>query len=76
MLFLHTILMVGSDTSRTRLVERIFRLRTLGLGLGFFAVAGVLLDHGAPPWVWTLLAIDALSRLHASNVRVPCGATS
>jgi diguanylate cyclase len=67
MLVLQTTLTMESDTSRTRLVERVFRLRALGLGLGFFAVAGVLLDHGAPPWVWTLLAIDAFLWPHLAR---------
>ena len=56
-----------SEISRTRFVERVFRLRALGLGLGFFAVAGVLLDHGARPWVWTLLAIDAFLWPHLAR---------
>jgi len=67
MLVLQTTLTMESETSRTRLGEHIFRLRTLGLGLGFFAVAGVLLDHGAPPWVWTLLAIDAFLWPHLAR---------
>jgi len=76
MLVFQTPLQMQSETSRTRLVERVFRLRALGLALGFFAVAGVLLDHGAPPWAWTLLAIDAflwphLARQFARNATDP-----
>lgn len=67
MLVFQTTLAMESETSRTRFVERVFRLRALGLGLGFFAVAGVLLDHGAPPWVWTLLAIDAFLWPHLAR---------
>ena len=67
MLVLQTTLTMESETSRTRLVERIYRLRALGLGLGFFAVAGACLDHGAPPWVWTLLAIDAFLWPHLAR---------
>lgn len=57
MLVLQTPLM-ESETRQSRFVERIFRLRALGLGLGFFAVAGVLGENGAAPWVWTLLVIN------------------
>jgi diguanylate cyclase len=76
MLVFQTPLQMQSETSRTRLIERVFRLRALGLALGFFAVAGVLLDHGAPPWAWTLLAIDAflwphLARQFARNATDP-----
>jgi diguanylate cyclase len=67
MLVLQTTLAMESESSRTRLVERVFRLRALGLGLGFFAVAGVLLDKGAPPWAWTLLAIDAFLWPHLAR---------
>ncbi len=76
MLVLQTTLTMESEISRTRLVERVFRLRALGLSLGFFAVAGALLDHGAPPWAWTLLAIDGflwphLARQFARNATDP-----
>ncbi|HEY6893906.1 MAG TPA: diguanylate cyclase [Rhodanobacteraceae bacterium] len=56
-----------SEISRTRLVERVFRLRAFGLGLGLVAVAGVFLDHGMPPWAWTLLAIEALLWPHLAR---------
>jgi diguanylate cyclase len=67
MLVFQTTLKRESETSRTRLVERVFRLRALGLGLGFYVVAGALLDHGAPPWTWTLLAIDAFLWPHLAR---------
>ena len=67
MLVLQTTLAMDAGTSRTRRVERVFRLRVLGLALGFFAIAGVLLDHGAPPWAWTLLAIDAFLWPHLAR---------
>ena len=67
MLVMQTTLKMESENSRTRLGEHIFRLRALGLGLGFFAVAGALLDHGAPPWVWTLLAIDGFLWPHLAR---------
>ncbi len=66
MLVLQTSLM-EPETKQTRFVERIFRLRALGLGLGFFAVAGVLAANGAPPWTWTLLAIDAFLWPHLAR---------
>lgn len=67
MLVLKTALTMESETSRVRLVERIFRLRVLGLGLGFFAVGGALLDHGAPAWAWMLLAIDGFLWPHLAR---------
>jgi len=38
-----------------RFVARMHRMRTLGLGLGFFCVASVLYLRGAPWFVWALL---------------------
>lgn len=38
-----------------RFVSRIYQMRTLGLGFGFLAVAGVLYEDGARWWVWALL---------------------
>jgi diguanylate cyclase len=67
MLVFQTTFAMESEISRTRLVERVFRLRALGLGLGFLAVAGVFLDHGAPPWAWTLLAIDGFLWPHLAR---------
>jgi diguanylate cyclase len=73
-LLLQTSLM-DLQTRQSRFVERIFRLRALGLALGFFVVAGVFLENHAPLWAWTLLVLDAflwphLARqlaLHASD---------
>lgn len=42
-------------TEHLRFVRRIYQMRTLGLGTGFFAVAGVLYEHDASAWVWALL---------------------
>jgi diguanylate cyclase len=39
-------------------IRRIHRLRTVGLGLGFFCVAAVLQLHGDPPWAWVLLGAN------------------
>lgn len=74
MLLFQTSLM-DPQTRQTRFVERIFRLRALGLALGFFVVAGVFLGNEAPLWAWTLLVLDGflwphLARqlaLHASD---------
>ncbi|MFK3647633.1 diguanylate cyclase [Lysobacter enzymogenes] len=38
-----------------RFVRRIYQMRTLGLGFGFFAVGGVLYQQGAPWWLWAAL---------------------
>ncbi|HEV7489411.1 MAG TPA: MASE2 domain-containing protein, partial [Rhodanobacteraceae bacterium] len=59
MLVPQTLLVMEVETTQSRFVERIFRLRTLGLGLGFLVVAGVFSENGAQPWMWSLLAIDA-----------------
>jgi diguanylate cyclase len=59
--------MIETETTQTRLVERIFRLRALGLGLGFFVVAGVLLQNGAQPWTWVLLAINGFLWPHIAR---------
>ncbi|MGH8082862.1 MAG: diguanylate cyclase [Lysobacter sp.] len=50
------------DPARTsehlRFVQRIYQMRTLGLGFGFFAVAGVLYEDGADWWLWAVLFIN------------------
>jgi len=48
-------------------VARIYRLRTLGLGLGFFCVAAVFRLHGAPWYIWTLLVAHALAWPHVAR---------
>jgi hypothetical protein len=63
-----------SDTTRTRFVERIFRLRVFGLALGFFAVAGVLWQDGADAWTWTLLAINGFLWPHLARQLALSGA--
>jgi diguanylate cyclase len=72
-LVLQTVVM-EPETTQTRFVERIFRLRVLGLGLGFFAVAGVLRQDGADAWVWTLLAIDGFLWPHLARQLALSGA--
>jgi len=66
MLVLQTLHM-ETATSQTRFVERIFRLRALGLGLGFFVVAAVLYENGAAPWKWALLAIHGFLWPHLAR---------
>ena len=58
---------MDNEIRHVRFVERIFRLRALGLGLGFFVVAGVLLENGAPPLVWALLAVDGFLWPHIAR---------
>jgi diguanylate cyclase len=60
-------LTMDSDTRQTRFVERIFRLRALGLGLGFLVVASVFLDNGAEPWMWALLVINGFLWPHLAR---------
>ena len=67
MLVSQTSLMIDPEIRQTRFVERIFRLRALGLGLGFFVVAAVLYQNGAPPWTWVLLAIDGFLWPHLAR---------
>ncbi len=50
---------IGAATEPTRLVSRIYRMRTLGLGTGFFVVAGGLYQNGASPLTWALLFANA-----------------
>lgn len=45
----------GRASEHLRFVGRIYRMRTLGLGCGFFAVAGVLHEQGAAWWAWAAL---------------------
>jgi diguanylate cyclase len=49
---------VHAESRDLRFVSRLYRLRMLGLMLGFFCVASVLYQNHAPVTVWTLLAAD------------------
>jgi diguanylate cyclase len=53
---------VSGDRARRgrRFVQRVHRLRTLGLGLGALCVASVLVLHDDPPWLWVLLFAHGL----------------
>ena len=46
----------------------VHRMRTLGLGLGFFCVAAVFRQRGAPPALWVLLAANAFVWPHVAYV--------
>jgi len=50
-----------------RFVERVHRLRTLGLGLGFLCVASVFRLHGASAFAWTLLVMHGLLWPHLAR---------
>lgn len=49
-----------------RLGRRIHRMRTLGLGLGFFCVASVFRERGASPLVWAALVFDGFVWPHVA----------
>jgi diguanylate cyclase len=66
MLVLQTLVM-EPQTSQSRFVERVFRLRALGLGLGFFVIAPVLYENGAAPWAWALLALNGFLWPHLAR---------
>jgi diguanylate cyclase len=50
-----------------RFVTRIHRMRTLGLGLGFFCVASVLRLHDAPGIVWAMLVVHGFAWPHVAR---------
>jgi diguanylate cyclase len=54
----------GDFHRQLRFAGRIHRLRTLGLGLGFFCVASVLRLHDEPAWLWALLMLDGFAWPH------------
>jgi diguanylate cyclase len=49
-----------------RFVTRMRRMRTLGLGLGFFCVASVFNFHGTPWYAWTLLIAHGFAWPHVA----------
>jgi diguanylate cyclase len=55
------------ESSDLRFVGRIYRLRMLGLGLGFFCVASVLFQNNAPPVAWVLLVFDGFLWPHVAH---------
>lgn len=61
-------LMMKTETPEARFVERVFHLRVLGLGLGFFVVGAVLRENGAGPLAWALLVADAFLWPHVARL--------
>jgi diguanylate cyclase len=51
-----------------RFVARMHRMRTLGLGLGFFCVASVFFIRGAPWFVWALLIAHGFAWPHVARL--------
>jgi diguanylate cyclase (GGDEF)-like protein len=49
------------------LARRIHLPRVIGLGLGVVCVGGGLAQHGAPPWLWLLLAFNGLAWPHIAR---------
>jgi diguanylate cyclase len=47
-----------------KFVDRMHRMRTLGLGVGALPIASVLYENGASAWAWSLLAFNALAWPH------------
>lgn len=62
-----TLPFVNRQSSDQRFVGRIYRLRMLGLGLGFFCVASVLFQNDAPPVAWVLLIFDGFLWPHVAH---------
>lgn len=66
----------GRTAEHLRFVRRIYAMRSLGLGFGFFAVAGVLYEQRAAIGVWALLFANgylwpSLAYVLASRSRDP-----
>lgn len=53
-----------------RFVRRLYRLRAIGLGIGFFCVAGVFYQHtlSTPLWLWALLIFHGFVWPHVARV--------
>ena len=64
---------IGAATAPTRLVSRIYRMRALGLGTGFFVVASGLHQNGASPLTWALLFANAFAAYATAAVLVSQG---
>lgn len=67
---------MGKHGDNLRFVNRVYRLRMLGLVLGMLPVGAVLYRQQAPAWVWSLLFANGLlwphlARLHAAHARQP-----
>jgi diguanylate cyclase len=49
--------------------RRVYPARVVGVGLGFFSVAGVFFSTGAPLWVWLLLILNGFVWPHIAFLR-------
>ena len=58
-----------SERDKLQLPREVYRLRLLGLALGFICVAAVLYEHGASPIVWVLLALHCFVWPHIAWYR-------
>jgi diguanylate cyclase len=68
-----------AESRDRKFVDRMHRMRTLGLGLAAVPIASVLYENGASPWAWGLLLFNALAWSHlawwlAKRDRDPRGA--
>ncbi|MGH8446354.1 MAG: diguanylate cyclase [Solimonas sp.] len=58
--------MTAAATEDLRFVQRVYRLRLIGLGLGACAVAGAFAQLGTPPWIWALMLAHGLAWPHVA----------
>lgn len=56
--------MKGSPAENLRFIDRMRGLRSLGVALAFFCVAGVFYNNGANPLVWAALVFNAVAWPH------------
>ncbi len=56
--------MKGSPAEDLRFIDRMRGLRSLGVGLAFFCVAGVFYGNGANPLAWAALTFNAVAWPH------------
>jgi diguanylate cyclase len=53
-----------TESRDRKFVDRMYRMRTLGLGLAALPIASVLYENDAAYWVWGLLLLNALAWSH------------
>jgi diguanylate cyclase len=63
----NTLAALPDSASRQRFVDRVYRLRTVGLGLGSLAVGSALYQNDAPLAFWILLIADGLLWPHIAH---------
>ncbi|MBD9479919.1 diguanylate cyclase [Pseudoxanthomonas sp. PXM02] len=59
-----------AEQNRSRYGLRMYRMRALGLGLGFLCVGAVLYEHTASPALWALLVANGFLWPHLAYLRV------